>query len=94
MQAIRNLRRIGLAAAGLALVTALASCGGNDNGSPAPTPTPPASNTPPASASASSLGFIAFLKTLVPTMPDTAAPLDVTGFVAPTDDTGPFDTSI
>ena len=57
MQAIRKLRRIGLAAAGLALVTALASCGGNDNGSP-PAPTPAASNMPPASASASSLGFM------------------------------------
>ncbi|MEO8938000.1 MAG: hypothetical protein ABI277_00045 [Burkholderiaceae bacterium] len=93
MQASSKLRRVGLTIAALALVTTLASCGGSDNGTPAPV-TPVASDTPPASASASTLGFIAFLKTVVVTMPETTQPLDLTNFVAPTDDTGPFDTTI
>jgi hypothetical protein len=71
----------------------MASCGGSDNGSP-PVATPPASNTPPASASASVAGFIAYLKILVATTPETTGPLDLTNFVAPTDDTAPFDPTI
>ncbi len=93
MQALSTLRRVGLGIAGLVIVTTLASCGGgNDDGGPAPVT--PVSNTPPASASASVGGFIAYLKTLVVTMPETTEPLDVATFVAPTDDTGPFDTTI
>lgn len=95
MQAIRKLRRVGLAIGGLALVTALASCGGgNDDGGPPPVTPPPASNTPPASASASVLGFIAYVKLIVASSSDSGAPVDLTGFVAPTDDTGPFDPTI
>jgi len=94
MQAIRILRRVGLAIGGLALVTALASCGGgNDDGGPPPV-TPPVSNTPPASASASVAGFIAYVKVIVASSSDSGAPVDLTGFVAPTDDTGAFDPSI
>ncbi len=88
-----NVRRIGLAIAGLALATTLASCGGTDNGSP-PTVTAPVSNTPPPSASASVAGFIAYVKTIVASSSDTGAPVDLTGFVAPTDDTGSPDLSI
>ena len=85
--------KLGLAVAGLALVTTLASCGGSDNGSP-PTAATPVSNTPPASASANVGGFIAYVKTVVASSSDTASPIDLTGFVAPTDDTGPFDPTI
>ncbi len=93
MQASSRLRRVGLAVAALAVVTTLASCGGSDDGTP-PAMTPVATNTPPASASVSVGGFIAYLKTLVVTAPETIEPLDVTNFVAPTDDTGPFDPTI
>ena len=94
MQAIRKLRRVGVAIVGLAFVTALASCGGgNDDGGPPPV-TPPASNTPPASASATVLGFIAYVKIIVASSSDSGAAVDLTGFVAPTDDTGPFDPTI
>ena len=92
MRSISNVRRIGLAVAGLSLCVGLASCGGKDDGTPPPVAV--TTNMPPASASASVLGFIAFLKTLTPTMPENTQPLDLTGFVAPTDDTGTFDPSI
>ena len=95
MHAPSKLRLTCLAVAGLALATTLAACGGSDDADNTPPPAPPVvSNTPPASASASSAGFIAYLKTLVVTMPETTAPLDVASFVAPTDDTGPFDPTI
>ena len=91
----RSLSPIRLGAA-IAVTVLLASCGGSDDGTPAPvTPptTPVSSNTPPASASATSDGFIAYLKTIVPTKPDTTDPLDVATFVAPTS-TGDPDPSI
>ena len=85
--------RVGVAVA--ATVMLLASCGGNDdNGMAAVTQPPVASNTPPDSASADIPGFIAFLKTLVPTQPETTQPLDVTMFVAPMSDTAVPDPSI
>ena len=93
MHATSRLRLTRLAV-GLAVATTLASCGGSDDADNTPPAPPAASNTPPASASASSSGFIAYLKTLVVTMPATSEPLDVASFVAPTDDTGPFDPSI
>lgn len=93
MRKISSIRRVGLAVAGLSLCVGLASCGGSDDGTP-PVVAPVASNTPPASASASVLGFIAYLKILTPMLPDNTQPLDLTGFVAPTDDTGAFDPSI
>jgi len=91
MQSITKLRRAAFAIAGLALSVGLASCGGHDDGTP---PAAAVSNTPPASASASVAGFIAYMKLLVVTMPDTTTPLDVSAFVAPTDDTGMPDPSI
>ena len=94
MQVNGKISRVGLAIGGLTLVTALASCGGgNDNGGP-PAVVPPVSNTPPASASASVLGFIAYVRTIVASSSDSGAAVDLTGFVAPTDDTGAFDPSI
>ena len=99
MQISRRVRRLGLALAGLTVVVSLASCGGNgdggsnDVGNPVTTP-PVASNTPPASASVDTLGFIAYLKILTATTQNTVEPLDLTGFVAPTDDTGQFDSTI
>ncbi len=98
MQMSPHARRLGSVLAGLAIATTLASCGGDGDGgnndTPV-TPTPPAaSNTPPASASASTLGFIAYLKVLTTTIPETVGPLDLTNFVAPTDDTGAFDPTI
>jgi hypothetical protein len=92
-----TLRRvlIGVAAAAVAVTTA--SCGGssNDNGNQTTGTAPaPVANTPPASASQNVDGFIAFLKLLVPNQQDVTQPLDVTTFVAPTDDTGLPDPSI
>ena len=75
-------RRAWVGAVALCVATLVASCGGSDNGSPPPA-TPPASNMPPASASGSVDGFIAYLKTLVVTQQDTVEPLDVVTFVAP-----------
>ena len=89
-----GIRRSGAIMAAVAAMLTLASCGGgHDDGGPV---APPAavSNTPPDSASASVLGFIAFLKILVPTQPETTDPLDVTAFVAPTTETGDPDPSI
>lgn len=94
MKRLTAMRRAIAVVAGAAALATLASCGGHDDGGPTPTPTPVATNTPPASASASVDGFIAFLKTLVPTKPETTEPLDVTGFTAPTTETGDPDPSI
>lgn len=93
MQFNSKLRRAGFAGAGLAACVALASCGGSSNSDNG---TPPAAVTTPtlASASANIAGFIAYLKVLVVTMPDTALPIDVSTFVAPTDDTALYDPSI
>ena len=79
MRISHHARRLGSILAGLAIVTTLASCGGdgddggNNNNTGPVTPPPAASNTPPAAASASSLGFIAYLKVLTPTIPETIA---------------------
>ena len=75
----------------MGVVLVLASCGGSDDGTP-PLATPV--NQPPASASASTDGFIAFLKTVVVTMPETTEPLDVATFVAPVADLAQPDPSI
>lgn len=93
MHATSRFQRLAIGA-GVALSVLLASCGGGgDDGGPAPVP-PVVSNTPPDSASASTDGFIAYLKILVATMPENTEPLDVASFVAPTSDTAPFDPSI
>ncbi len=91
--AAHRVRRAVAVVVGAAALVTLASCGGHDDGGPTPVVTP-VSNTPPASASANVDGFIAFLKTLVPTRPETTEPLDVTGFTAPTTETGDPDPSI
>ena len=85
--------RYGLVAVTAAVTFVLASCGGSDDGGPAVV-APPASNQPPASASQNVDGFIAYLKLLVVTKPETTEPLDVTAFVAPTTDTSEPDPSI
>jgi hypothetical protein len=89
-----SLLRVAASMAALAIVVTLASCGGNDNHDNGPVPPAPVSNTPPATASQNVDGFIAFLKILVPTRQDTVEPLDVSTFVAPTNDTGDPDPSI
>lgn len=92
MHALQKLRRAGQGLAAAAVIVTLASCGGHDDG--APVPAVADTNMPPASASATVGGFIAYLKVLTATAPETTSPLDLTGFVAPTDDIGAFDTSI
>jgi hypothetical protein len=73
---------------------ALASCGGSDHDDNNVPPVAIDFNIPPASASASVDGFIAFMKGVVATTPDTLAPLDVANFVAPTSDTTEPDQTI
>ncbi len=91
---IRRSGGVVTALAGVAMVVALASCGGgHDDGNPTPTP-PPVSNTPPDSASASVQGFIDYLKILVATMQDTVEPLDVNAFTAPTSETADPDPGV
>ena len=91
---IGSLRRLGLVLAGVSSCVGLASCGGHDDGT-APVPVVAVvSNTPPASASANIAGFIAYVKIVISTSPDNTQPIDLTGFVAPADDTAAFDPSI
>ncbi|MGI9025259.1 MAG: hypothetical protein ACR2GP_06710 [Burkholderiaceae bacterium] len=91
----RRGRGLVAAFAGAAMLVALASCGGghDDGNNPPPAPQP-ASNTPPASASASVQEFIDYLKILVATMQDTVEPLDVNAFVAPVSDTADPDPGV
>jgi hypothetical protein len=72
-----------LAALILGTAAFLAGCGGGDD-APAQ---PPATSQVPASASASSAGFIAYLQALVASMADTLEPVDVSTVVPPTDET-------
>lgn len=88
MKSFATMRRI----ATVGILGLLASCGGGGGGDDVPPPAP--TNQPPASASQDVPGFIAYLKTVVPTMPDASEPLDVTAFVAPTSDTAEPDVSI
>ncbi len=78
----RKLALAAVCAAGLGLV----ACGGDDfnNGDN----TPPVTSEVPASASASSSGFIAYLMKLVVSSADMLQPVDVSNFVAPVDNTG------
>ncbi len=91
--ATKLVRQSLLMTATVAAAVVLASCGGSDDRTP-PVVTPPVSNQPPASASQTVDGFIAFLKTIVPTRPETSEPLDVTGFIAPTTENGDPDTAV
>lgn len=67
----------------LAAGALLAACGGG--GSDAPPAQDP--NAPPASAGASSQGFLAYIASLAGGMFDNSEPIDVSQFSAPTDDT-------
>jgi hypothetical protein len=61
------------------------ACGGG--GSSAPVAVAPTSEVPP-SASQSSGGFISYLQALIASPADNLQPVDTSGVVAPTDDTG------
>lgn len=65
----------------LIAAAALAGCGGGDDY------VPPATESVPASASASVGGFIAYLQQLVVASADMLEPVDVSAVTPPTDDT-------
>ena len=66
----------------LCAAAALAGCGGGDDDSP-----PPATESVPASASASVGGLIGYLQLLVVASADMLEPVDVSAVTPPTDDT-------
>ena len=66
----------------LCAAAALTACGGGDDDD-----TPPATESVPASASATPGGFIAYLKALVVASADTLEPVDVSTVTPPADDT-------
>ena len=66
----------------LCAAAALAGCGGRNDDD-----VPPATESVPASASASVTGFIDYLKLLVVASADTLEPVDVSAVTPPTDDT-------
>ena len=73
--------------AALAVAAALAACGGGgDDNCCAAAPGP--AEQVPSTASASSDGFIAYLKALVATAADMLEPVDTAGVVGQVDDTG------
>ena len=65
----------------LCVAAALVGCGGGDDGPP------PATESVPASASASVSGFIGYLQLLVVAAADMLEPVDVSAVTPPTDDT-------
>lgn len=65
----------------LCAATALAACGGGDDD------VPPATESVPASASASVGGFIGYLQLLVVASADMLEPVDVSAVTPPTDET-------
>ena len=67
----------------LCAAAALAACGGGDDND-----TPAATAQVPASASASAMGLIDYLKLLVASSADTLEPVDVTAVTPPADDLG------
>lgn len=79
-KALRNTAVLFATAAGLV------ACGG-DSDSPAPAPPPAPTAAVPASAGQSVAGFVAYLEALDASPADTLEPVDVSTFVAPTDDT-------
>lgn len=69
--------------AAIVVAAALAACGGGgDSGAVAPGPT----DQVPPSASASTDGFISYLKALVASAADMLEPVDTSGVVAPKDE--------
>ncbi len=83
----RTFQRVALATLFAAGAT-LAGCGGDDFRQP------PATESVPASASASVSGLIAYLKELVASSADLLEPVDVSGVTPPVDDTSEPDPSI
>jgi ABC-type glycerol-3-phosphate transport system substrate-binding protein len=71
------------AIAAFAAAAVLAACGGDDFRNE-----PAATSEVPASASQSVDGFIGYLRKLVASAADTLEPVDTSGVVAPTDETG------
>lgn len=67
----------------LASAAALAGCGGGGDDQP-----PPATGSVPPSASASSTGFVGYLRALVVSAADMLEPVDVSGVTPPMDDVG------
>lgn len=67
----------------LCAAAVLAACGGGDDDA-----TPAATAQVPASASASSMGLIDYLKLLVASSADTLEPVDVTAVTPQADDAG------
>lgn len=67
----------------LCAAAVLAACGGGDDND-----TPAATAQVPASASASSMGLIDYLKLLVASSADTLEPVDVTAVTPQVDDAG------
>ena len=66
------------------VVLALSACGGGGKGGAGGGAG--GANTPPASASASTQGFISYLQQIIAANSDTAAPVEVGAFNAPTSD--------
>jgi ABC-type glycerol-3-phosphate transport system substrate-binding protein len=67
----------------LCVAAVLAACGGGDDDAP-----PAATAQVPASASASAMGLIDYLKLLVSASADTLEPVDLSAVTPPADDTG------
>lgn len=90
---MRTKRPLQATALALAVGLTLAGCGGGGGSAAAPQdPT-----APPASAGASSQGFLAYIASLAGGMFDTAEPINLSLFTAPTDNTeaqAPVATSI
>ncbi|MDF2465129.1 MAG: hypothetical protein K0Q43_3364 [Ramlibacter sp.] len=91
MKAITHLRGAFAAAAG-ALV--LVACGGGGGGVPVATDPPVAGTDVPASATSSSAGAIAFVKSVAASSDNTAAPLAVGDAMLATSDTDEPDPGI
>jgi len=84
---IHSMQRLSLGAA-LAAALALSACGGDDFNNR------PATEEVPASASASTQGFIAYLRELVASSADLLEPVDVSGVTPPVDETAEPDPAI
>ncbi len=78
-----------LAIAGFAVLAACGGGGGNDDNvvTPPPVVTPPVTEAIPATASASSMGFIAYIRALFAANTDGLEPVALGDFVAPTSET-------
>jgi hypothetical protein len=91
MKAITPLRAALAAAAGAVL---LAACGGGGGGAPVATDPPVAGTDVPASATSSSAGALAFVRSVAAASDNTAAPITVGDAVLATSDTDEPDPGI